>query len=231
MDAGLQELGVALSPDARDAIDGHVRLLLAWNAAINLTAVRDPVEVARRHVLDSLAAIPELRRLGVRAFVDIGSGGGFPGIPLAAALPAEHSVLVESIRKKAGFLETVAAATGLSNVRVEARRAEDLAAEAVHRERWPAVLARAVGGLAELVELAFPLLERRGSLIAWKGDLPDDELEAGRRAVDAMGGGRVRIVPAGTRSLPGHRLVVATKRDRTGEAYPRSPSARRRRPW
>ena len=82
-------LGIELPASARGAIDGHVRLLLAWNVAINLTAIRDPVEVARRHVLDSLAAVPAppARR---SAFVDIGSGGGFPGIPLAAALPAER---------------------------------------------------------------------------------------------------------------------------------------------
>jgi 16S rRNA (guanine527-N7)-methyltransferase len=184
-------------------------------------------------VLDSLAAIPELRRLGIRAFVDIGSGGGYPGIPLAAALPAQRALLVESIGKKAAFLETVAEATGLGadRVAVDARRAEDLAAEATHRERWPAVVARAVGTLAELVELAFPLLERGGSLVAWKGDLPGEELEAARRAADGLGGGRVAIVPIGSPAVPGHRLLVATKRGHTGEAYPRSPAARRRRPW
>jgi 16S rRNA (guanine527-N7)-methyltransferase len=184
-------------------------------------------------VLDSLAAIPELRRLGVRAFVDLGSGSGYPGIPLAAALPAQRVLLVESIGKKAAFLGTVAEATGLGGgrVAVAAHRAEDLAAEATHRERWPAVVARAVGTLAELVELAFPLLERGGSLVAWKGDLADEELEAGRRAVDGLGGGRVAIVPAGSPGLPGHRLLVATKRGQTGEAYPRSPTVRRRRPW
>ena len=164
--------------------------------------------------------------------MDIGSGGGFPGLTLAAALPAERAVLVESIGKKAAFLATAAEATGLGGgVTVEARRAEDLAAETAHRERWPAVLARAVGALAELVELAFPLLEPGGSLVAWKGELSDDELDAGRRAVDGLGGGRVAIVPVSAPSLPGHRLVVATKRGRTGDAYPRDPAARRRRPW
>jgi 16S rRNA (guanine527-N7)-methyltransferase len=232
LDAGLRDLAVDLPAGARDAIEGHVRLLIAWNAAINLTAVRDPAGIARRHVVDSLAAVPELRRLGIRAFVDIGSGGGFPGIPIAAALPAERALLVESIRKKASFLETAVEATGLvPRVSVDGRRAEDLAAEPVHRGRWPAVLARAVAPLAELVELAFPLLEQGGSLIAWKGELSDEELEAGGRAVTGLGGGRVAIVLAGTLDQPGHRLVVATKRGQTADAYPRSPAARRRRPW
>ena len=96
------------------------------------------------------------------------------------------------------------------------------------------MLARAVGPLADLVELAFPLLVPGGSLVAWKGGLDDEELAAGRRAVAGLGGGRVTIVPAGPAGWPdleGHRLVVATKRGRTGTAYPRSPTARRRRPW
>jgi 16S rRNA (guanine527-N7)-methyltransferase len=225
-------MGLQLPAAARDAIDGHVRLLLAWNPAINLTAARDPLEIARRHVLDSLTAIPELRRLGIRSFVDVGSGGGFPGIPLAAALPAERAMLVESIGKKAAFLDVVVGATDLADrVEVAAVRAEEIAADPRHRERWPAVVARAVAALPELVELALPLLATGGSLVAWKGDIDDDELAAGRRAVGGLGGGRVAVVAGVSRAEPGHRLVVATKRGHTGAAFPRSPAARKRRPW
>jgi 16S rRNA (guanine527-N7)-methyltransferase len=228
----LREIGVALPAAARTSVESHARLLLAWNESINLTAIRDPVEVARRHIVDSLVAVPELQRLGVRRFVDIGSGGGYPGLPIAAALPAELALLVESIGKKAAFLETAAEATGLeARVQVGARRAEDLAAEPAHRERWPAVLARAVGQLAELVELAFPLLERGGHLVAWKGDLDGEELAAGRRAVTGLGGGHVAVVPAATPGQPHNRLVIVTKRGATGSAYPRNPAARKRRPW
>jgi 16S rRNA (guanine527-N7)-methyltransferase len=228
----LREIRVDLPPAARAAIENHARLLLAWNESINLTAIRDPVEVARRHVVDSLVAVPELRRLGVRRYVDIGSGGGYPGLPVAAALPAELALLVESIGKKAAFLDAAVEATGLdARVQVAPRRAEDLAAEAAHRERWPAVLARAVGPLAELAELAFPLLERGGHLIAWKGDLDGDELAAGRRAVAGLGGGNLAVVPAATPGQPHHRLVIITKRGATGGAFPRAPAARKRRPW
>jgi 16S rRNA (guanine527-N7)-methyltransferase len=164
--------------------------------------------------------------------VDLGSGGGFPGLPLAAALPAERALLVDSVRKKAAFLEAAAAATGLADrVEVAAVRAEALAADPGHREHWPAVVSRAVAGLPELVELAFPLLAPGGSLVAWKGDLDEDELAAGRRAVRALGGGRIAIVAGVSRAQPEHRLVVATKRGRSGSAYPRSPAARRRNPW
>jgi 16S rRNA (guanine527-N7)-methyltransferase len=181
-------------------------------------------------VVDSLTAIAVLRN--VDGFVDLGSGGGFPGIPLAAALPVERVALVDSVGKKAAFLAAAIEVAGLSSrVGVAAARAEELASETRHRERWPAVTARAVGSLAELVELAFPLLAIGGRLVAWKrGDI-GAELLAARRAVDALGGGLIDEEQVRVRGLAGHRLVVVTKHGRTSAAYPRDPAARRRQPW
>ena len=113
LDAGLDAIGLALEPAARAVIDAHVRLLLAWTEAINLTAIREPADVARLHVLDSLSAVPPLAALGIDGLLDIGSGGGFPGLPLAAALAADRTLLVDSVGKKVRFLQTVVAATGL----------------------------------------------------------------------------------------------------------------------
>jgi 16S rRNA (guanine527-N7)-methyltransferase len=142
---GLRELGLDLPEPARVAIDGHVRLLLAWTAAINLTGIRDPAEVALRHVIDSLTALPWLRERGVERLLDLGSGGGFPGIPLAAAAPTLEITLAESVGKKARFLETVVRATGLAGrVLVVAARAEALARDEIHRGHWQVVTARAV---------------------------------------------------------------------------------------
>jgi 16S rRNA G527 N7-methylase RsmG len=110
-------------------------------------------------------------------------------------------------------------------------RVEALAADARHRGRWPAVTARAVAALAELVELAFPLLVPGGILVAWKrGDLAA-ELAAAGRAVDALGGGHLEAHPVHVPGLEGHQLVVATPRGRVPAAYPRDPAARKRRPW
>jgi 16S rRNA (guanine527-N7)-methyltransferase len=213
------------------AIEGHGRLLLAWNAAINLTAIDEPARVATAHVVDSLTAVAPLRRLGVDRFVDLGSGGGYPGLPLAIALPARQALLVDSVRKKTRFLATVAEAVGAAGfVEVFTGRAETLAADPRHRERWPAVTARAVAGLADLVELAFPLLAPGGVLVAWKrGDLTD-ELAAARRAVSALGGGSLELVAAAA-SAPGDRLVIVTKRGHTNSSFPRDPAVRRRARW
>lgn len=232
LDAGLAALGVELRPAARAAIEGHARLLLAWTDAINLTAIRDPATVALAHVVDSLAAVPILREHRVDRFIDLGSGGGYPGLPIAAALPAARALLLEPIHKKARFLSTVASAVGLdASVEAAPVRAEALAADGRHRGRWPAVTARAVAGLGELVELAFPLLVPGGILVAWKrGDL-GPEWAGAERAIVALGGGRLDWLPVSVPGLDGHGLLVATASGVAPPAYPRDPGIRRRRPW
>jgi 16S rRNA (guanine527-N7)-methyltransferase len=229
---GLGDLGLVLDDAARAAIDGHVRLLLAWTAAINLTAIRAPEAVALHHVVDSLAAVELLRRRRIDRLLDLGSGGGFPGVPLAAALPALHVTLLEPVTKKARFLTTAAEATHLApRLTVMPARAESLAGDGHVRRRWPAASARAVASLADLIELTFPVLEAHGSLIAWKrGDI-DDEIEAGRRAIDALGGGKLDIHEVQVDGLAEHRLVVATRTGSLPAGFPRDPAARRRRPW
>lgn len=232
LQAGLAALRLTLTPEARAAIDGHVRLLLAWTTAINLTGIRDPAAVALDHVVDSLTAVSVLRERGVDRFVDLGSGGGYPGVPIAAALPAARALLLEPIRKKSAFLSTAANAVGLeATVEAAPVRAEALAADVRHRGRWPAVTARAVASLGELVELAFPVLEPGGILVAWKrGDL-EREWTGGERAMAAMGGGTLERRPVEVPGLDGHCLVVATARGTAPAAYPRDPSTRKRRPW
>jgi 16S rRNA (guanine527-N7)-methyltransferase len=182
--------------------------------------------------VDSLSALALLRDHGADRSIDLGSGGGYPGLPLAAALPSARTLLLEPIAKKAAFLSVVAAATGLADT-VEAApvRAEALAADPRHRGRWPAVTARAVASLADLVELAFPLLEPGGCLIAWKRGELEPELAAAERAIAALGGGSLEVQPVEVAGLEGHQLVVATARGGAASTYPRDPATRKRRPW
>jgi 16S rRNA (guanine527-N7)-methyltransferase len=232
LERGLADLGLQPDAAARATIDGHVRLLLAWTGAINLTAIREPAAVATGHVIDSLSAVPWLRDRGADRILDVGSGGGFPGLPIAATLPGARVTLLEAIGKKAAFLSTVVEATGLSaRVSVVADRAEALAADPARRGTWSVVTARAVATTADLVELAFPLLEPGGTLVAWKrGDL-DAELARARRAVDALGGGSLELLDVAVEGLSGHQLVVITRTGTVPVAYPRDPGARRRRSW
>lgn len=221
----------ALPGTARQAIDDHVRLLLAWNEAINLSGIRAPEAIAREHVLDSLTALPLLRSARVDEFVDLGSGAGYPGLPLAAALPARRALLVDSIAKKARFIETAVQATGLApRVAVAAARAESLAVDPRHRGRWQAVVARAVAELADLAELGLPLLAPGGILVAWKRLPCDEELARAQRAAPHLGG---RLSACRTVAVPGlenHALAVIEKVAPTPPQYPREPAVRRRRP-
>jgi 16S rRNA (guanine527-N7)-methyltransferase len=230
--SGLATLAVSLSGGQLAAVDAYVRLLLAWTAAINLTAIREPVAVARDHIVDSLTALATLREHGAAEVLDLGSGGGLPGIPLAIALPASQFLLVESVGKKAAFLRTAIAAPGVAleaRVEVASERAEDLAALDRLRERFDAVTVRAVAALPELVELAFPLLRVGGRLIAWKRAPMDAELAAGRNAVRALGG-RADVVTVTVPELEDRRLVVMEKTRPTPRRYPRPPVERRRSP-
>jgi 16S rRNA (guanine527-N7)-methyltransferase len=230
--AGLPGLGGdAPSDEAMSAIADHVRLLLAWNAAMNLSGIRGAAAIALEHVLDSLAAVPLLRRAGIAEFVDIGSGGGFPGLTLAVALPRSRALLVDSVAKKARFLETAAACSGVADrVRVAATRVETLAADPRHRGRWQAVVARAVADLPELAELALPLLRQGGLLVAWKRLPLDEELGRAYRAVPQLGGRVGVIEPAGIPGLEDHVLVVIEKIAPTPPRFPRDPAVRRRSP-
>ena len=230
---GLAGMGLEDLPGSTvTALADHLRLLLAWTVAVNLTGIRDPGAAVVAHVLDALAAVPLLRRREIRALLDLGSGGGYPGLALAIALPAERAMLVDSIRKKARFLATAVVALDLSDrVEVAPERAETLAADPRHRERWPAVTARAVGALPEIVELAFPLIEPGGLLVAWKGSETSEERDRAVPALAALGGGTLEVLQVAPPVTAGHVLVVCRKTGRTPARWPRPPAERARHPW
>jgi 16S rRNA (guanine527-N7)-methyltransferase len=232
LDDGLHVVDPGIGPEVRRILADHLRLLLAWNESINLTAIRDPAEAVRRHILDSLAALATLREMGADALVDLGSGGGYPGLPLAVALPARRALLVDSVAKKAGFLEAAVTANGLAPaVEAFAGRAETLADDRRHRQRWPAVTVRALGSLAEVAELGLPLLAPDGVLVVWKRGDVAAEIEAAGSAISVCGGGPARIVAVDPRlGLDDHLLIVVVKRRPTPAGYPRDPAERRRRP-
>lgn len=226
--------GLASSLPARfgDAVERYVALLLEANARVNLTRVVAPAEVARLHLLDALAVLPLLDETAAQRVIDLGSGGGVPAIPLALARPGVEWVMVDSVRKKAAILESFVTALGLTNARVLAERAETLGRDPQHRERYRAVTARACAPLPVLAELALPLAELGGWLLAWKGPLTedDDEVRRGRAAIGQVGGGSLRIVEAGPRELGGHTFVVVPKERATPARFPRRPGEPSRRP-
>lgn len=164
-----RKLGLELDdPQARKLLQ-HLDLLDEWNERMNLTAIRERPQQITKHVIDSLSVRPWLR--GERV-ADVGSGAGFPGIPLAIVEPGRHFTLIESTGKKCRFLEHLRDALELANVTVVQSRAESYRPE----ERFDTVVARAVGPVSELVRVAGPLVAGGGRLLAMKGRYPEEEL-------------------------------------------------------
>jgi 16S rRNA (guanine527-N7)-methyltransferase len=230
--ADAPDLADGLPDGFGDAVQQFVVLLLEANLRLNLTRVTLPAEVARLHLLDSLAALPFLDRFAPDWAIDLGSGGGLPAVPLAMARPGIAWTLVDSVGKKAAALQGIVEELGLRNVTVLAERAETLGQEPGHRERYGLVTARACAALPVLVELGLPLLAHGGQLLAWKGPLArgDDEIRRGRAAASALGGGALRIEETGLPALGGHRFVTVIKERATPARYPRRPGEPGRRP-
>lgn len=168
---GARTLGIELTDEQAVRLVTHLDLLDEWNARMNLTAIRDRPSQLTKHLLDSLSVQPHLR--GQR-IADIGSGAGFPGIPLAIVEPARHFALIESTGKKCRFLEHVRDTLGLANAEVVQSRAESYQPEL----RFDTVIARAVGPVADLVKVAGRLVAGGGRLLAMKGRYPEEELAA-----------------------------------------------------
>jgi 16S rRNA (guanine527-N7)-methyltransferase len=226
--AALAAEGLALEVAQLDLLDRYLRLLEDANRSLNLTAVRGGAEAWHRHVLESLALAAHLG--DADSVVDLGSGAGLPGLPLAAVLPSKTFALVEATGKKARFLESAAADLGLGNVTVLPRRAEELGRDAAHRERHDAVVVRAVGTLAELVELSLPLLRVGGRLLAVKGARAEQEVSAARTALAELGGRPAEsrpLLPAGG----GESVVVEVLKERpTPDRFPRRTGMPHKRP-
>ncbi|HEX7373655.1 MAG TPA: 16S rRNA (guanine(527)-N(7))-methyltransferase RsmG [Steroidobacteraceae bacterium] len=166
---GARELGIELTPDQVARLTAHLDLLDDWNTRINLTAIRERPAQITKHILDSLTMLPWLQ--GERV-ADVGSGAGFPGIPLAIVAPQVHFALIESVGKKCRFLEAVRDGLNLTNVEVVQSRAEAYQPA----QRFDTVLARAVGPIADLVKYAGGLVAGGGRFLAMKGRYPEDEL-------------------------------------------------------
>ncbi len=244
---GARELGLSLGPRHLEQFEIYYRELTTWNERFNLTAITGYQEVQRRHFLDSLCCllafpqqglgdtipdtVPVQRGgLGLRC-VDIGTGAGFPGLPLKLLLPDMRLTLIESVGKKVTFLQHIVREMGLSGVEIIHGRAEEIARQEAHREAYDVVLARAVAHLAVLAEYCLPFCRLGGRLIAPKGEDAITETVDAQGALTLLGGRVVAVKPltlAEWRS--DHYLVVIDKIGPTPERYPRRTGIPAKRP-
>jgi 16S rRNA (guanine527-N7)-methyltransferase len=217
--------GVPIEGEVGARLTRYLEALLETNAAFNLTAVTNHDEAWLRHIADSLSLVPWLRELATATrIVDVGSGGGLPGLPLAIALPDRTFTLLEATGKKARFLEQTAQQLGLANVRVVSERAETFG-QGDGRERFDAATSRAVSRMPVLVELSLPLLRVGGSSLSIKGEQAELEVQEAARALTLLQGvvRAVERTPTGT-------LVRIDKTGSTPARFPRKPGEPKRAP-
>lgn len=224
-------LGLRLTRSQLSALSLYERELIDWNARFNLTAIRDPQEIHIKHFLDSLTCLLALRDTPVDRLVDIGTGAGFPGIPLKIVYPKMQLTLVESVGKKAEFCRHVVNILELRGVQVLQERAETLGMDSSYREQFDWAVGRAVAVLPVLTEYLLPLVRVGGSMLAMKGENAPAEAHAAERSMRMLGGHLRQLIPV---TLPGvveeRYLVVVDKIAATPQGYPRKVGLPARRP-
>ena len=215
-------LDLTLSQNQQEQFRTYEELLLDWNSKINLTAVRDPEGIRIKHFLDSLSCVPVLGDMNGKSLIDIGTGAGFPGIPLRIFYPELHLTLVDSVGKKADFCQLAAETLHLKGVKVLKDRSEELGNARETREKFDAATARAVAGLPVLCEYLLPLVKTGGVMLAMKGETAADELKTAANAIDKLGGGEAEITPIALPGVEGARyLIKIPKIKKTPAGYPR----------
>lgn len=198
--------------------------LLEWNQKFNLTAIRDVESIRTKHFLDSISCVLAWKSTPPSHLIDVGTGAGFPGIPLKILYPNLRLTLAESVGKKVKFCEHIVQVLGLEQVEVIQARAEDLGQEAKHREKYDWAIARAVANLSVLSEYLIPLVKISGTVLAQKGESGPAEAQSAEHAMKVLGGKLKQLIPV---NLPGvvddRYLILVDKVAATPPRYPRKP--------
>src|SRR5512142_2973496 len=213
------------------ALITYEKELLEWNQKFNLTAIRDSESIRTKHFLDSFSCVLAWKALPPERLIDVGTGAGFPGIPLKILYPNLKLTLVESVGKKAMFCQHIVRVLGLEQVNVIQARAESLGQSPQHREKYDWAVARAVANLNVLSEYLIPLVRVGGTMLAQKGESGPAEAQSAEGAMKILGGKLKQVIPV---NLPGvvddRYLILVDKVAATPPKYPRKPGVPMKRP-
>lgn len=225
----LTKYGVPVTEQALCNLEKYQEMLMDWNTRMDLTSVKDG-DMASRHFLDSL--LP-MREKGVipeeGSLIDVGTGAGFPGMPLAIANPGLRVVLLDAQEKRCNFLRAVKDELGLDNVTVIHARAEDAGRDLKLREQFDRATARAVAALPVLSEYLLPFVKVGGKMLCWKGPGAVEEVPAAKSAIAQLGGGNTRTLPMAYEDEH-HVLVITDKKEKTLPQFPRKNGIPSKRP-
>lgn len=228
---GAREYDIELSDAQIDAFIKYKDMLKEWNEKINLTAITDDNEIITKHFIDSISILKSGVIKENMSLIDVGTGAGFPGIPLKIIMPSLRVVLLDALNKRVNFLNTVINEINLKNISVVHGRAEDFARNASYRERFGIATARAVANMMVLSEYCLPFVKVGGFFVAMKGPAADDEVAMSSNAIGTLGGKFRGIIET---VIPGeelnHKVVIVEKINKTNEKYPRKAGVVEKKP-
>ena len=218
----LGELGIKQDQNQLERFHKFYQLLIEWNKVMNLTGITEYEDVVEKHFVDSLSIIKAIDLSGIHTVIDVGTGAGFPGIPLKIAFPHLRVVLLDSLNKRIKFLDEVISQLGLTEICTIHGRAEEYARKEEYREQFDLCVSRAVANLSTLSEYCLPYIQVGGIFVPYKSGEIDDEVEQSKKAVRILGGNIKEVMKF---ELPGtdiHRsFVLIHKEQHTQKKYPR----------
>ena len=223
----MDKLNIEEADAKADVLIRYMEKVLQWNEKVNLTAITDREEFVQKHLVDSLLCAETLEFTESSSICDVGTGGGFPGVPLAVCYPEKEFVLMDSLAKRIKIVQQICDELSIKNVRAVHGRAEDLARTGDYREAFDLCVSRAVANMRVLSEYCIPFVRVGGSFIAYKGADCESEIDDSKEAIRRLGGGETEI-----RKLPhlGHSLVIIKKVSPTPKTYPRRAGTPARKP-
>ena len=221
-DQKLEQLGIVLTETQKQQFDKFYELLVEWNKVMNLTGITEYEEVNEKHFVDSLSIVKAIDMNKISSVIDVGTGAGFPGIPLKIVFPHLKVVLLDSLNKRINFLNTVIDKLELQDISTIHGRAEDFAKKLEYREQFDLCVSRAVANLATLSEYCIPYVKKDGMFVPYKSGEIDEELEQSKKAIHVLGGKTQNVVKFQLPSTEiGRSFVVIKKLQNTAKKYPR----------